>query len=184
MTVLNRILYNEADHMKKRYLYALLFGLPGFFVAGMIALFVFGASMGILWLFIFGDNPWPSGSETVALILFVGIFLFLWVASIAAGYLIGGRLESDPGVNRIHILLSVGLTAAFVLFILFQQWSVGNLGPKSDSELCSDYCTVQGYSGSGTPPLNSGERTCSCFDNSGKQVLKVPLESIKPEAPK
>lgn len=184
MTIQDLILYNQAHQMKKRYLYALLFGLPGFFVAGMIALLVFGASMGILWLFVFGDNPWPAGIETTVLILLVVTFLILWVAAIVAGYLIGKRLESDLGVSRLHILLSLGLTAALILFILFQQLSVGNLGPKSADQRCSEYCTTQGYSASGTPPLNSGERTCSCFDNSGKEVLKIPLDKLTPAASK
>lgn len=176
MTVQNPILYNEAMPMKKRYFYALLFGLPGFFIAGLITLMIFGASLGILWLFVFGDNPWPPVTEAVLSILLVMVFLTLCIGSIAAGYSIGKRLESDPALNRIHILLSIGLTAAFIIILLFQQWSVGNLGPQSDDQKCSEYCTAQGYSASGLPPLNSGERTCSCFDNSGNEVLKVPLE--------
>jgi len=47
--------------MKKRYSYALLFGIPGFFVSAAITitLFVFSVSLGILWLYVFGDNPFP-----------------------------------------------------------------------------------------------------------------------------
>lgn len=162
--------------MKKRYTYALLFGLPGFFIAGITTLALFGASMGVLWLFVFGDNPWPTGWESALSILLVIVFLVVWVGLILAGYHVGKRLEADPAVNRIHILFSLGLTAAFILFIFLQQWSVGNLGPKSDDQRCSEYCSAQGYSASGMPPLNSGERTCSCYDASGKEVLNVPLE--------
>src|SRR5512138_1421325 len=162
--------------VRKRYLYALLFGLPGLFLAGIMTLVLFGVSMGVLWLFVFGDNPWPTGWEVTLSILLVIVFVGLWIVSIAAGYSIGKRLEADPALNRNHILLSVGLTAAFILLILFQQWSVGNLGPKSDDLKCSEYCTAQGYSASGMPPLNSGERTCSCYDASGREVLKVPLK--------
>ena len=170
--------------MKKRYLYALLFGLPGFFVAAIISLFVFGAVVGFLWLFVFGDDPWPSFPESILSILLVLTFLFLWIGSISLGYYAGKRLEQDPNLNRNHILLSAGLTLLFILFILLQQWSVGNIGPKSDSMLCSNYCSAQGYSGSGIPPQNSGDRTCSCYDVSGKEVLKVPLESIEPDGSK
>jgi hypothetical protein len=170
--------------MKKRYLYALLFGLPGFFISGIITLAIFGASLGILWLFVFGDNSWPTGTETALSISLVIVFLGLWVGSIAAGYQTGRRLETDPKVNGIHILFSLGLTAAFVLFILVQQWSVGNIGPKSDDRRCSEYCTAQGYSASGLPPLNSGERTCSCYDGTGREALKVPLDRLKPDPSK
>jgi len=45
--------------MKKRYLYTLLFGIPGFFIAGIISLFFFGAFFGVLWIFIFGITHGP-----------------------------------------------------------------------------------------------------------------------------
>jgi hypothetical protein len=170
--------------MKKRYLYTLLFGIPGFFIAGIISLFMFGASLGVLWLFVFGDNPWPVPTDKVLSILLVLTFLILWIALIVLGYMIGKRLEADSALNRKHVLLSAGLTAMFILFIILQQWSVENIGPKSDSMLCGDYCAAQGYSGSGMPPQISGDRTCTCYDNSGNEVIQIPLDTITPEAPK
>lgn len=166
--------------MKKRYLYSLLFGIPGFFVAGISSIVLFGALLGVLWLFIFGDNPWPFSIEKALPVLLVLAFLVMWVASVVTGYYVGKRLEIDPTLNKNHVLISAAFTAAFILVILFQQWSVGNLGPKSDSTLCSDYCSTQGYSGSGMPARNSGDRTCSCYDSSGKEALKIPLEKLKP----
>jgi hypothetical protein len=160
----------------------LLFGIPGFFVSGIIALVAFGATAGILWLFIFGDNAWPASTEPLLSVFVIATFLLLWIFSIVAGYAIGKTLETNSEWNRAHILISVGLTLAFILFILLQQVSVGNLGPKSDSALCSDFCVQHGYSGSGMPPANSGDRTCSCYDNSGNETLKVPLESIDTES--
>jgi len=170
--------------MKKRYLYALLFGIPGFFVSGIITLLVFGGVIGILWIYVFGDNPWPVSTDTLLSVLLIVGFLLLWTASIAAGYVIGKRLESDPAWNRTHILISGGLTLLFILFIVLQQLSVGNIGPKTDSALCSDFCIQKGYSGSGMPPQNSGDRSCICLDDSGNEVLKVPLDSIDADAPK
>jgi len=119
--------------MKKRYLYALLFGIPGFFAAGIISLLAFGALIGILWLFVFGDNPWPASPDAVLSIVLVLTFLSLWTGSIITGYALGKKLESDPALNRIHVLISAGLTLLFILFILLQQLSVGNLGPKSEA---------------------------------------------------
>jgi hypothetical protein len=170
--------------MKKRYLYALLFGIPGFFVAGMIALFVFGAVMGGLWLFVFGDNTWPFSMDILLPVLRVVVFLLLWVGFITLGFVIGKRFEKDTTWHWKHVLVSGAVTLLFILFIILQQWSVGNLGPKSDSALCSDYCTRQGYSASGLPPLNSGDRSCSCYDNAGDEALKVPLDKINPGASK
>ena len=62
---------------------------PVFFVAGIISLLVFGGAIGILWLFVFGDNPWPISTDKVLSILLVLVFLVLWITSIAAGYMIG-----------------------------------------------------------------------------------------------
>jgi hypothetical protein len=170
--------------MKKRYIYSLLFGIPGFFAAAIITLVLFGAAAGILWLFIFGDNPWPPVVEKIIPVLIVSTFLILWMALIAAGFAAGRKLEKEPQLNKMHILISSGFTLLFVVLIALQQLSVSNLGPKSDSAICSDYCTLNGYAGSGMPPQNSGNRTCSCYDNSGKEVLKVPLSSITPDASK
>ena len=166
--------------MKKRYLYALLFGIPGLFIAGIISIVAFGAFAGVLWIYVFGDNPWPSYAEQLLSIVFVLTVLTLWIASTVLGYVVGKRLEKDPALNRNHVLISAGLTALFLLLILFQQWSVGNLGPKSDTLLCSEFCARHGYSGSGMPPQNTHDRICSCFDDAGNEVLVVPLDSIDP----
>jgi hypothetical protein len=166
--------------MKKRYLYALLFGLPGFFIAGIAAILGFAALTGLLWLYVFGDNPWPVYTEPVLVSLFVLTVLVLWIVFIVLGFFVGWRLEKDPALNRIHVLLSVGLTLACILFVVFQQWSVGNLGPKSDSTLCSDFCSLHGYAGSGMPAELTGDRTCSCYDNSGSEVLRIPLDHLDP----
>jgi len=168
--------------MKKRYLYALLFGIPGFFAAGIISLLAFGALIGILWLFVFGDNPWPDSPDAVLSIVLVLTFLSLWTGSIITGYAMGKKLESDPALNRIHVLISAGLTLLFILFILLQQLSVGNLGPKSEGTLCQEFCTQKGYSASGTPPRDSGDRSCICLDDFGNEALKVPLDRLDPDA--
>lgn len=164
--------------MNKRYLYAGLFGIPGFFIAVLISFFLFGATMGVLWLFVFGDNPWPAATENISVTLFVLTFLVTWIGLIIIGYWIGKRLEHDPRLNTSHVLLSGGLTIIFLGLLLLQQFSVGNLGPKSDSTRCMEYCLSKGYAASGMPPQNSGDRTCSCYDGNGHEALKIPLDGI------
>ena len=166
--------------MKKRYLYALLFGLPGLFVAGIISILGFAALTGFLWLFVFGDNPWPAYADWILSSFFALAVLLLWTIFIVLGYFIGRSLEKDPGLNWTHILISAGLTVAFILLLVFQQWSVGNLGPKTDSAQCSDFCSLHGYSGSGMPPEITGDRTCSCYDESGNESLRIPLDHLDP----
>jgi hypothetical protein len=168
--------------MKKRYIYSLLFGIPGLFVAGIIAIVLFGGLAGILWLYVFGDNPWPSYVEQLTSVVFVLVVLGIWIAFIVLGYLVGRRLEDAPGVNRSHVLISAGVTVMLLLLMFIQQWSVGTLGPRSESVLCSDFCGQHGYSGSGTPPEDSGERICSCFDESGNETLRIPLDHLAPDA--
>jgi len=168
------------QNMKKRYLYAFLFGLPGIFIAGISSIFVFGALTGILWIYVLGDNPWPSYVEPILASLFILTVLTLWVVAIVIGYIVGRNLEKTPTLSRTHIVISAALTLAFLLLIVFQQWSVGNLGPRPDSALCSDFCSQHGYSGSGTPPEISGNRTCSCYNESGNEVLRIPLDHLDP----
>jgi hypothetical protein len=164
--------------MKKRYLYSLLFGIPGLFVAGILSIVLFGALTGFLWIYIFGDTPWPPYAETIVSTIFILTVLILWIASIVLGYVLGKRLENDPAVSRNHVLLAAGLTTVFLLLLLLQQWSVGNLGPKSDTVLCSEFCARHGYAGSGMPPHNTGDRICSCYDDAGNDALAVPLDAI------
>ena len=170
----------ERGIVKKRYLYAFLFGIPGLFVAGIVSIFLFGAFAGLLWLYVFGDNPWPSFIEPLTSIAFVLTVLALWTASIVLGFIVGKKLERDLPVNRSHVLLSAGLTATFLLLILFQQWSVGNLGPSSDHLLCSDFCRNHGFSGSEMPSETSGSPICTCYDDSGNEALRIPLDHIAP----
>ena len=75
--------------MKKRYLYALLFGLPGLFIAGIVSILGFAGLAGILWLYVFGDNPWPAYVQPILAALFILAVLFLWLVFIILGFFIG-----------------------------------------------------------------------------------------------
>ena len=166
--------------MQKRYLYIILFGIPGLFVAGTFSILLFGALTGILWLYVFGDNPWPPYAETILSVLFILSVMTIWVLTLALGYLVGKRLESDPVSNRNHAMISAGLTVLFILFMVFYQWGVGNLGPQSDSLQCSEFCVQHGFSGSSLPPGTSETRICSCFDETGNEAFRIPLDHIGP----
>jgi hypothetical protein len=169
--------------MKKRYIYTLLFGIPGLFAAGLLAIFTLGAFTGILWLFVLGDNPWPASAGAIVTIRFVVVFLLLWGVIILLGFGTGRRLESDSAVSKNHILISAGLTLVFILFMAFYQWMVGNIGPSADSAVCSEFCVQHGYSGSGMPPEDSGAAICSCYDDSGTEALRIPLDHLAPDHP-
>ena len=165
--------------MKKRYLYLFLFGIPGFILSLMASIAFVGAGAGLLWLFVFGDDTWPSWVGAVLPVLMIMLFLVIWVTFLVIGFRTGSRLEAEPGINKQHILISGGLTILFIMLVAFQQFRVGNLGPKSDGQVCSDFCLSQGYSASGMPPRDSGDQTCSCYDGLGNEAVKIQLYEIE-----
>lgn len=166
--------------MQKRYLYTILFGIPGLFVAGTFSVLLFGGLAGILWLYVFGDSPWPAYAETILSLLFILSVLTIWGVTVVVGYMVGKRFESDPGSNRNHVMISAGLTVLFILFMVLYQWRVGSLGPQSDSLQCSEFCVQHGFSGSSLPPGTSETRICSCYDEAGNEAFRIPLDHILP----
>lgn len=164
--------------MKRRYLYAILSGVPGLFLALIVSFLVSGFALGAFWLFLFGDNPWPAWTGILIPVMFAVVFLITWFAFLALGFAIGKQREGDPALNKKHIWVSIGITTVFILFIVFQQASVGNLGPKPDSAVCSSYCAQKGYAASSMPPRDSGQRNCSCLDQKGREIITIPLEDI------
>ena len=166
--------------MKKRYIYSILFGVPGFIISLMISFVVAGFAGGVLWIYIFGDDPWPAYIQTALPILFALVFMTTWLACLIIGFIMGKGLEQKPTLNKKHILASISVTLISVLFIVFHQLSIGNLGPKSDGVRCSDFCSQRGYSASSMPPRDSGERSCSCLNESGNEIITVPIDGIDP----
>jgi hypothetical protein len=164
--------------MKKRYIYTILFGIPGFMISALIAWIVAGTAAGALWIFVFGDNPWPASVDKILPVLLVVVFLAIWIVLLTAGFLIGKRLERHPEINKNHIWISIGVVVAIGLGFGLFQLRAGNIGPQSEGARCSEYCSQKGYSASSMPPLNSGDRTCSCLDEFGNAVITVPLENI------
>lgn len=164
--------------MKKRYLYSLLFGVPGFLVSLLIAFSIFGSMAGFLWIYVFGDNPWPAPVEKMLPALFVLTFLILWISFTVLGFIAGKRLEEDSASSTKHIMIAASVTIVPIILISLYQLKAGNTGPKSGDIVCSEYCSRNGYSASGTPPKNSGEKSCSCYDSYGKEVMKVTIDGI------
>jgi hypothetical protein len=167
--------------MKKRYLYALIFAVPGLLLALLVCALLFAVIAGVLWLYVFGDSPWPDATHTTFPMAFGMVFITLWCLAIFAGYRFGRGLEAQPGFEVRHLWYALGATLLPIAIVLLQQLSVGNIGPKSDSLLCSDYCRQRGYMASSLPPRDSGERTCSCLGHFGEAELTMPLDGISNE---
>jgi len=47
--------------------------------------------------------------------------------------------------------------------------------------ICSDFCKEKGFSASGLPPRDSGQRICSCYDRNGQVTVTVDMEEIMTE---
>jgi hypothetical protein len=164
--------------MKKRFLYVLLFGIPGILWSLLFAAIIFGALSGFFWLFVYGDSPWPQAAGRMLSVAFLLVFVTACVAFMVAGYVFGKKLEAQPGFNRKHVVLSIGATVLPVALVILRQFSVGNIGPQPDSVVCADFCLGKGYSGSGMPPGDTGERTCFCLDGHGVAVDRIPLDKL------
>jgi hypothetical protein len=167
--------------MKRRYLYVLLFGVPALLVSVIISFLLLGAAAGVLWIFVYGDSPWPpTAGKTLTAVFFVAC-LMLWIAFMSAAFIVGKRQERTEILNMTHVMVSVGVTAFAVIFLAWHQWGVGNIGEKSVGVSCSEFCQEKGFAGSGMPPRNAGALTCICYDANGHEAVKVPIGDVNAE---
>lgn len=162
---------------QRRYLYVLIFAAPTFLVSVVAGGMMLGATAGALWLFVFGDNPWPSAADTLLTSVFVLSCAACWIAQLSVAYAVGKREEVKPALNRTHVLLSVGSTVLLVILIALRMSGVG-VGNRPDSLVCADHCLTVGAAGSGMPPQDSGDRTCSCYDGEGRVITSIQLQDI------
>src|SRR5438034_9814042 len=116
--------------MKRRYVYVLLFATPAFLASIIVSFLLFGAAAGVLWLFVFGDNPWPSFANQMLVAMLILTFMTLWVAFMSVAYVAGKKQEARASLNAKHVAASAGATALLVVLTLLHQWSVGNIGTK------------------------------------------------------
>lgn len=165
--------------MKRRYLYPLMYTVPAFVLSAMFTAALIAAIWGVLWLFIFGDNTWPSLVDRSATILVVAVFTTAWALLLWAAYVWGKRQEIHARLNMAHVYSAVGSTAALVLLVLFHQMSVGNIGPQPDPVLCADFCTTKNFGTSRLPH----DGTCRCYGADGSEALNVSIDSVRAKQP-
>src|SRR6185369_12892896 len=75
--------------MPRGLLYVLVFALPALLVSGIAAFALFGAAAGAMWLFAFGDNPWPQAAQTALGLGFAAAWLALWLGLLALAFVFG-----------------------------------------------------------------------------------------------
>ena len=164
--------------MRRRHLYVFLFALPTFLLSLAAGALMLGAAAGVLWLFVFGDNPWPSTADTVLTATMLIGTLSLWIAQLAVAYAVGRREEQKPALNKTHVLVAAGATVALVALIAARVFGIDSAASRTDTIVCADHCFARGFAGSGMPPRDSGDRTCSCYDAQGQESVRVPIDEI------
>ena len=125
------------------------------------------------WLFVFGDNPWPRWSGPVIAVVAVTAFVVLLAAQLMVAWSVGKQQESKPHINRTHVAVAIVSTLTLAAFVAIRFFA--GQAPQSDSERCAALCRDQGAFASGMPPRDSGDRTCSCYDENGREVRRSEL---------
>jgi len=114
--------------MKARFSYPLLFLVPSVMVSALVAILAVGAGAGILWIFVFGDDPWPEVAETWLLGLLISVFTLVLTALVWASYEFGKRQEPLDGLAGKHIVIAIAVTILLPALVLLRQWRIGALG--------------------------------------------------------
>lgn len=166
--------------MKARFSYPLLFLLPIVMGAGIAAVAAAGATAGILWLFVYGDNPWPRAAEVAMMAIAAIAALVTMSALLLASYSFGKNREAAGGPSWRHVATSGGISIALLAMVLLHQLRVGNIGPQPDSLVCSDFCASRKFESSMTPQ----DGTCRCLGPNGRQALNVPIDSVRAAQPR
>jgi hypothetical protein len=161
--------------ISRRHVYALLFAVPALLVSIMAAALMLAASAGALWLFVYGDDPWPNTANVLLGAIFLLVAAALWLALLSVAYTVGRQQEGEPSLNKRHVALSLGATVVLAAVIIVRLVGLNVAGARSDSVVCADLCRSEGFTASGLPPRDSGDRTCSCYDAQGQEVRRVTL---------
>ncbi len=160
--------------MKRRFLYLLLFTVPAVLLALLVAGVAVAGSAGVLWLLVFGDDPWPRQSGLIIAAVAVLAAAPVLGVALTVAYRVGQAQESAPHMPRGHLALAFGSTLLLCVVIALQL-AGPRRGPASDSERCSDFCVQAGLATSSMPRRDSGLRTCTCLDDQGKAVQTIEL---------
>lgn len=152
--------------------------MPIALASAVVALVAFGGAAGFLWLFVAGDSAWPPVTDTILVVVLVLAFAACAAALTRLAYAIGKKREGEGAGSAKPAFAAGGATVLLLLAMAAYQWHVGNIGPKADSIVCSEYCVGKGFSGSSMPPRDSGAATCSCIDAQGREAITTRMEDI------
>jgi len=156
-----------------------MFSAPILLAATAVSFMAFGAVAGAAWLFVAGDNPWPSSVNAILIVVFVLTFAASTLILARRAYAFGKTQEARASTNPLHAAASLAATVFLLLLIVYYEWHVGNIGAKADGVLCSEFCLDKGFAASGMPPRNEGAAACICFDPQGREATNVPMDTVR-----
>jgi len=165
--------------MRRRGLYLLLFGAPALLAGLLLGAIVLVFALAIFWVFIFGDDTWPSYAYVLLGLVFAAtaattVFILLRLA-----YEQGARQEEKPTLNRGHVAISATATLVLLAGPGLYLWHANSRQPETPEGACARYCTARGFPGSGMPPRDSGSITCTCYGALGRENQSFPLPELE-----
>ena len=154
-------------------MYVFMFALPALLLSIIVGAIALAASAGALWLFVFGDDPWPAAADSVLGGVFLLTVAGLWLGLLAVAFTVGKSQEARSSLSVGHVALAAGATVVLLAVIAGRVMGVSFPGSRSDSVACADACQAEGFAASGMPPRDSGDRTCSCYDAEGREQKRI-----------
>ncbi len=86
--------------MNARIKYGILFGILGIILGIMAALFLSVMLYGVFWLFIFGDDKWPSYAYPLIYVIITIVFLGIVCGFVYLGIKHGSKKDSNKQYRK------------------------------------------------------------------------------------
>lgn len=81
-----------------------------------------------MWIFLYGDNPWPAMAEQTLMALSVVVFASILATLLSALFAFGKKQELRGGLSKKHVLIAALATIVLPALIVLRQWSIGEIG--------------------------------------------------------
>ena len=91
--------------MNARIKYGILFGILGIILGVMTGLFLSVMLYGIFWLFIFGDDKWPSYAYPLIYVIITIVFLVIACVFVYLGVKYGSKKDPNKKYRKIKLVL-------------------------------------------------------------------------------
>ncbi len=105
--------------MRLRIIYGLIGAIVGFLIAFFVSIFFFYMTIAILWMYVYGNNPWPHWVEVSLPFVFFGPFLIILNIILIKGVLYGGKLNERPDIEEVTKKAKQHLKISLIGFLIF-----------------------------------------------------------------